>query len=248
MRSLSAALAALVAAAAPAPARAATMEVAPVVIDLGPAAPSAIITIRNRGTTTTRYQLSAMAWTEPTTGEPRLEPDRELSFFPPLFQLAPGEERKIRVGATVPPGPAERAWRLFVEELPQAVDSSPAGASVRIRTRFALPVFLAPALPRASAAVSLVRPGGDVAAVLENRGNVRVKPSQLSVSFLGGGGEILHAVDLPPVAVLSGAKQTAEVKAPAEVCAKVRSARLEAEIEGEKRRAELALPAGACAP
>lgn len=71
MRLLLAAL--LVAAAAPVPARAVTMEVAPVIIDLGRAAPSAVVTIRNGGTAPTRYQLSAASWTEARTGEPKLE-------------------------------------------------------------------------------------------------------------------------------------------------------------------------------
>lgn len=247
MRSLRAALV-VAAAAASTAARAATMEVAPVVIDLGRAAPSAVVTIRNRGTGPTRYQLSAMAWTEPKTGEPRLEASQELSFFPPLFQLAPGEERKIRVGATLPPGPTERAWRLFVEELPEPVDQSRAGASVRIRTRFALPVFLAPAQPRPSATVALARSGGSVAVTMRNTGNVRVKPARMSVGFLGGGKDTVHAVDLPPVAVLAGAEQRVEVSVPAEVCARVRSATVTAELEGEKRGADVALPDGACAP
>jgi fimbrial chaperone protein len=224
------------------------MEVAPVVIDLGRASPSAVLTIRNKGTSQARYQLSAASWSEPKVGAPRLEPSQELSFFPPVFQIAPGDERKIRIGATVPAGTTERAWRLFVEELPEAVESPRAGASVRIRTRFALPVFLAPALPRPSSTLALSRSGDGVAVVLRNTGNVRVKPLALSVAFLGANGERLREEEVPPVAVLADAEWTTEVKLPADVCAKVRKAVLAAEIEGEKRGADIGLPDGACGP
>jgi fimbrial chaperone protein len=247
VRTLVAALLAAVTA-APLAARGVTMEVAPVIIDLGRAAPSAIVTIRNSGTAPTRYQLSAASWTEARTGQPELEPSQELSIFPPLFQLGPGEERKVRVGAVVPPGATERAWRLFIEELPPPATTSPAGASIRIRTRFALAVFLAPALPRRSAALSLARAGGGVSLTLRNTGNVRIKPGALAVAFLGAARERLHAVELPPASVLAEAEQRVEVQAPAALCAKVRTAALTAEIEGEKRTEELALPDGACAP
>lgn len=247
MRPLLAALVAATAAAAPA-ARAATMEVAPVVIDLGPASPSVVLTIRNKAASPARYQLSAASWTEQRTGAPRLEPSQELAFFPPVFQIAPGEERKVRIGATVPPGATERAWRLFVEELPEAMEASPAGVSVQIRARFALPVFLAPALPRPAFTLALSRSGGGVAVVLRNTGNVRVKPVALSVAFLGASGERLRDEQVPPVAVLADAEWTVDVKAPADLCAKVRKAVVAAEIEGEKRGADIGLPDGACGP
>src|SRR5690242_12064844 len=123
------------------------MQVSPVWVEIGPAAPSAVITVRNGGSTPARYQLSAMSWTEPRAGAARLEPSSELSFFPPLFQLGAGEERKVRIGATVPPGATERAWRLFVEEIPAAVEAPPAAGQIRIRTRFGIPVFQAPLAP-----------------------------------------------------------------------------------------------------
>ena len=241
-------LAALLVAAAPVTARAVTMEVAPVIIDLGRAAPSAVVTIRNGGTAVTRYQLTAASWTEARTGEPKLEASQDLSIFPPLFQLGPGEERKIRVGALGQPGPTERAWRLFIEELPDALSASPTGASVRIRTRFALAVFLAPALPQRSATLSLARSERGATVTVKNTGNSRVKPGALAVVFLGAEQERLHVVELPAVSVLAGAEQVVELQVPADVCAKVRTATLSAEIEGEKRSEELALPAGACAP
>ena len=228
--------------------RAASMEIAPILVELGPKAPSAVVAVRNNGTTPTRYQVTAMAWTEPAAGQTKLVPSEELAAYPPLFTLAAGEERKIRVGATVPPGPDERAWRLFVEEMPSAVGAPLTGAQIQIRTRFAIPVFLAPVHPEPAGAVSLGVAGGTLQAVVRNAGNVHIRPSAIAVTLIGSKDEKLHQVEVAPALVLPLSERTSPVEVPRGICGRVRSAMLVADLPNEKLRASLALPDGACAP
>lgn len=232
---------------APSLAAAAGMEISPVLVEVGERAPSAIVTVRNGGTAPCRYQVTALAWSEPVQGQPRLEPSDELSAFPPLFQLGPGEERRVRVGATVPPGDSERAWRLFVEELPSAVEASGAGARIRIRTRFAIPVFQAPARAQRSASLSLVAGGRAVQAVVRNAGNVHVRP-ELTVALLGDDGEKLHEQKILPTLVLAAAERVSEVPIPRELCPRVRRATAVASLPDGTAHAAVALTGGACAP
>jgi fimbrial chaperone protein len=228
--------------------RAANLEISPVLVEIGPRAPSAVVTVRNGGTTPLRYQVSAMGWSEPAAGETKLTPSDELAAYPPLFALAPGEERKLRVGATVPPGTTERAWRLFVEELPSALDPAGQGAQIRIRTRFAIPVFQAPVRSDRVAAVALVLAGGRLRALVRSAGNVHVRPVSLALTLLGATGEKLHAAEVTPTVVLAMAERASDVEVPAGVCAQVRSATLVADLGNEQLRAALPLPGGACAP
>jgi fimbrial chaperone protein len=230
----------------PARATAVNLDISPVVLELGAKVPSAVVTVRNGGASPTRYQVYAHAWTEGPDG-PKLVPSQELSVFPPLFTLEAKAERKLRVGPTVPPGTVERAWRLFVEELPSATDRKP-GSRIEIRTRFALPVFQEPIRPQPAATVALAFAGGKLRAVVRNGGNVHLRPAVITVGLAGANGEKLQDVDVPPAFVLAGAERVSDVAVPAQLCGKIRSASIVAELPSEKLQGALALPGGACAP
>lgn len=244
-----AALAAALAAAAllvPAGSRGQNLEVSPVLVDLSAASPSAIVTVRNAGKGPMRYQVSGLRWSEDRDGRPTLTPAQDLSIFPPLFQLAPGASRKVRVGATVPPEALERSWRLMVEELPDAVASE--GHQVRIRTRFAIPVFLAPPAPEVRCDVALRVEGGRLKLVIANRGTTRAKPLTTRVELFAAEGGKLRDLDVAPWYVLAGGERAWDVDVPKELCATVRRARVVADVAGRKLEATLELPGGACAP
>jgi fimbrial chaperone protein len=99
-------------------ARAGDLEVNPVRVALSRGARSAVVAVRNAGTEATRLEVRIYAWEQSPSGEMKLTPTEEVVAFPPLLQLGPGERRNVRVGAKVEPGAAEKAYRLFVEEMP----------------------------------------------------------------------------------------------------------------------------------
>lgn len=224
-----------------------SMDVAPLVVELGKGAPSAVVTVRNAGAAPIRCQVSSMDWSESAAGEVQLTPSQELSAFPPLFQLKPGEERKIRVGATVPPAQVERTWRLFIEEVPSAVDTPQDKSTVRFRTRLAIPVFLRPANPAPRATLTLERAAGKLRLLVQNDGNLHFRPDLITLTMTGADGKPLFESEISTWTVLAGMRRSAEVPLPRERCEAVRSASVVAVTREGPVQATLALPEGVCA-
>ena len=99
-------------------AHAASFDVNPIVIELSAKTGTATIAVKNRSTEPARFHLTASAWSQREDGEMSLLPTKELVFFPAILTLQPQESRQIRVGAKVKPGATERAYRIFIQELP----------------------------------------------------------------------------------------------------------------------------------
>ncbi len=126
--------------AAPLAARAGSFTVAPTRILISAEKRAASLSVENRGAEPVLLQVETYAW-RARGGREVLEPDRDLLAVPPLLRLAPGERRVVRVGLRGPfPARGERAWRLFLTEIPEAGGGAPRGG-VRFALRIGLPVF-----------------------------------------------------------------------------------------------------------
>jgi fimbrial chaperone protein len=238
-----AALAALVAV----PARAAEVQLNPVVVSLSPAARSAMVSIRNQGREAVRFELQARAWGQDPAGEMLLEPTADLAVYPPVLALGPGEERNIRIGAATQFGPLEKTYRVFVQEM--APPEKPEGAArVQVLSRIGLPVFLAPARPVERAVlVDLAAKGGKASFVLRNEGTVHVRPTAVKLVGRGKDGKPAFERDLSAWYVLAGGTRAYEVEIPADACATLREIEVSVELAREPLRARLETT-GACAP
>src|SRR3954469_13224162 len=102
------------------PAGAASFSVDPTLITLSPRASSTLLVVRNESPQPVRLQVSAVAWSQGLEGDMQVQPTEDLVFFPSLFTLEPGQDRKVRVGTTANFGAAEKSYRLFLEQLPPA--------------------------------------------------------------------------------------------------------------------------------
>jgi fimbrial chaperone protein len=245
MRPLRRAARALLAAAllTPAAGRGGDLDVSPVNVELSAKARTALISLRNGGGAPARYQLRAYAWGQRPDGAMDLSPTRELAVFPPLLELAAGEERNVRIGTDAAPAAAERTWRVFIEELPRAETAEDA-ARVKVLTRIGVPVFLAPAAPVARGElVFLGRDGARVRLAIRNTGTVRLRPTAVTLALLGADGAPVFEKALDPWYVLAGGERVYEVEVPAEACARAATALASAALE---RGAIEARAAGAC--
>lgn len=245
-RTLVAAGIAVAALLAPAGSRGQNLEISPVVVELSTGSPSAVVSVKNIGATPMRYQIKPYAWSEARDGKSNLVPTEELAVFPTLFQLAPGATRKVRVGATVAAGSTERAWRIMIEELPDAV-SGP-GHKIVLQTRFSVPVFLAPLRPEPALKLSLGLEGSGLTVVAANGGNVRQRPASIAVRLLDANGAQLKELEVAPWYVLPGSERAFDARAPKELCGRVSKAVLVAEVGGRKVEASQDFPSGACGP
>jgi fimbrial chaperone protein len=167
----------LLAALAPVAAAAGEYSVSPMRIFLDREAASSVVTIINSGTDRTTFQVAAMEWTQDADGRDRYAQTTDVIFFPKILTLQPGESRVVRVGVQAFPAKTERTFRLFIEPLPApAQEPLPPGAHISVNLRFALPVFVKPAVRAAAGEIDVaaVRKGV-LALTLRNTGNEHLR-------------------------------------------------------------------------
>lgn len=146
LRSLLAALLALVAAAPPAQAASPLMiwPVDPVIT--GPQRAVALW-LENRGGDTVSMQVRVFRWSQ-VEGEDRFEPQAQVVASPPISQIPPGQRQMVRLIATAStPAQQEQAFRVLVDELPAPAPSAGAAApdpaaAVQLQIRYAIPLFV----------------------------------------------------------------------------------------------------------
>jgi fimbrial chaperone protein len=233
-------------------ARASAFNVKPTQLYLSPKATSTLLNVKNESGETLRFQLSVFVWNQSEKGEMQLTPTQDIVFFPSLLTLAPGEERKIRVGAVVPGGPQEKTYRIFVEELPPATRAKEAGRTgpaVKVLTRMGIPIFIQPANPSAGGRIEpRTLRSEKLAFEVRNTGNVHFQIRNARVKGFGPGKENLFERTVPGWYVLAGGSRVFEVQAPKNVCAKTKTLAFEVETEQATLQSQLDTRTGICGP
>lgn len=227
-------------------AHAGTFTIDPIQLTLGRERPSALLTLSNPTDTPVRLELRAFRWTQTPDDPLRLDPTTELLVFPRLLTLRPGESRLVRVGTLRPPGPAEQAYRLFIEELPPPPEATP--GEIRVLLRVGLPVFVVPPAG-GRAALTLTpapAPPGRIAFELHNPGPVHLAPHSLRIEGLGPGAEPLWTHTVAGWYLLAGARQRYELTPDPAVCPHLQTVLVT--VEPAPAPARYALPPPACRP
>jgi fimbrial chaperone protein len=218
-------------------AQAGNFQVLPVQVDLGPHAQTETLTVRNHGAESTRFQVSVYAWNQGAAGEMELAPTSDVVFFPSMFELGPGEERKIRVGLAVPAGPVEKTYRVFVEELPPLQLQSTPG-TVRVLTRMGMPIFVEPTMtPSAVAASPRIEnfrlDKGHLSFDLKNAGSQHVKARGVRLVGRDATGRIRHDEKQPAWYLLAGGLRHYDISLPASDCRAITLLEATLEADGE---------------
>lgn len=186
-------------------AQATGVRIAPVVVELPSARQPGVIQLTNESDVAKTYQGEALRWTQ-AEGKDAYEPTDELVVVPPIAQVAPGATQVFRVMLREPvPAPAERTYRLVLEDITPAASD---GSAIAFRYAHNLPVLVAPAAKAAPAIrwSDCTADGAREACVrLENAGNRRVKLQKIAVQGKGW----QQAVDLGAgFNLLAGASRT----------------------------------------
>ncbi|MGZ6141841.1 MAG: fimbrial biogenesis chaperone [Myxococcales bacterium] len=226
---------------------AAGLNVSPVQVRLTPEESKALVTLRNDGQAETRFQVTAMAWDEDAARGMVLAATQEVVFFPALFALKAGESRNVRVGVTVPFGPVERTYRIFIEELPPPEKPS-STSSVRVLTRVGIPVFVAPVKTLHEVKLSeLSLSGGRASVDVRNAGNEHFRVDTVRVEGHAQGGAKVFERQASGWYVLAGGHKRYELELPREECARVRRLVVSVKTDREEiYQQALDAPAGAC--
>ncbi len=225
---------------------AASFSVNPTQVFLSATTKSALVTLKNESDQPVRFQLTLMSWSQAPDGQMQLAATEDIIFFPALLTLNAREERKVRVGATVPPGAVEKTYRLFVEELPP-LEKKEMPNSVTMLTKMGVPIFLQPARITAQAALrDLAVAGGRLSFRLLNTGTVHFAPEAVWVRGLDEAGATLFDQKADVWYVLAGGLRAFDVEVPVARCALVRSLVVEARLPGTMLKETLQAPGGAC--
>ena len=171
-------------------------EVAPTSVALSASNRAAMLDVSNHGSEAMRFQVTVATWTQDRGGVPTYTVTTDVEAFPTLFEVAPGATKHVRVGTRLAAGATERAYRVFVEELPHA---RPAGAGVQVVTRMAIPIFIAPVRQTEVISVSI----DNNAVVVSNTGTLHVRPTTIRIG----------TVEVPGWYVLPGDRRRFQIAA-----------------------------------
>ncbi|MGB6326698.1 MAG: fimbria/pilus periplasmic chaperone [Methylocella sp.] len=165
-------------------ASAASLQAAPVLLEVVAPAAAATVTLRNNGAKPIATQVRVFRWIQ-EAGVERLEPTEDVVASPPAVELQPGEDYVARVvRVTKKPVEGEEAYRLFVDELPEA----PQGRhTVNLVVRHSIPLFFdAPASSAPEAAWRVTQNGRAVSLSAVNGGDRRLRLASVRIGGAAG--------------------------------------------------------------
>jgi fimbrial chaperone protein len=204
--------------------------------------------VRNVSDSQVRLDLSVSAWDQTADGQMRLAPAPEFVVFPPLLEIAPHGERKIRLSTTAKFGAREQSYRLFVQEL--ATPEKPAEKpTIRFLTRIGIPVFLSPEKSEFRAEFSAVAiSAGHLKFLLKNTGTTRLSPGEIKIEGRLADDRPAFTDKVDSWYVLAGGERAFDFTIPASECSRVSRIVIEAPLGDGKVTARVETPGGACGP
>lgn len=199
------------------PAAAGQFGVSPIRIDMNRGARSGAITVTNDAQAEPlRAQLRLFEWTQDASGKDDYQLNEELLYFPRLMTLEQGEQKLVRVGLKMQTFEREKAYRLFIEELP--APPAAGGARVAIAVRFGVPVFVKPAVEDMRGSIEkLAIEKGVLRVGVRNEGNVHFTIKAITATS----GEALSK-EVSGWYLLAGAAREHTIELPPQVCAKLK--------------------------
>jgi len=123
---------------------AASLQISPVIVDLGARDQAATVLLNNTSPTESMFgQVRVFKWDQ-GKGEDVLVPTEEMVASPPLIRIAPASSQLIRLVRTKAEAlPDEGAYRVLIDEI--ATPGQTPQEGVTLRLRYSVPVFVNPA-------------------------------------------------------------------------------------------------------
>ena len=161
--------------------QAASLQVAPVLVEVPAPGAAATLKLRNEGTKPLDAQIRIFQWTQ-VDGADVLTPTTDVVASPPIASLQPNTDYTVRIVRTKKePAATEEAYRLVVDELPGPAARQ--AASVNIALRYSIPVFFTVsggAPPKLS--WELQQRGNKPVIVASNAGDRRIRLAKLKIT------------------------------------------------------------------
>jgi fimbrial chaperone protein len=165
--------------------QAASLQVAPVLVEVPAPGATATMKLRNEGTKPLDAQIRIFQWTQ-VDGADVLTPTNDVVASPPVASLRPGTDYTVRIVRTKKePATKEEAYRLLVDELPEAAGGQ--AASVSIALRYSIPVFFTVTGAPPKLSWELEQRANKPVIVASNAGDRRIRLAKLKITDGKGG-------------------------------------------------------------
>jgi fimbrial chaperone protein len=165
--------------------QAASLQVAPVLVEVPAPGATATMKLRNEGTKPLDAQIRIFQWTQ-VDGADVLTPTNDVVASPPVASLRPNTDYTVRIVRTnKEPAAKEEAYRLLVDELPEAAGGQ--AASVNIALRYSIPVFFTVAGAPPKLSWELQQRANKPVIVASNAGDRRIRLAKLKITDSKGG-------------------------------------------------------------
>ncbi len=224
--------------------------VSPIRLDLDRATRNASITVNNDDDKPLGFQVRPMEWIQDAEGKDQYLETRDLIVFPQQFQVPPGKNRIFRVGYRNPAIRTEKAYRVFIEDLPGPASTNPdESSSVVISVQFGVPVFLRPVTIEQRGQLQRFEiVSNKLVGELQNTGTVHIRPTSVKVQGLDERGASVFEQVFDGWYILTGAARRFSAPLPAGACERTRKLMVEAVGEKLALKSEFAQKAGGCVP
>jgi fimbrial chaperone protein len=195
----------------------ASWRVAPVKIVFDASSRSDVVTITNAGDTPLSFKVSVHKWLQDEDGQDKYQPTSDVVFFPKQLIVAPKSERVIRAGIKVPAVTSEKAFRLFIKNIPDQKQSNP--NTVAISVRFGIPVFVKPIEEKITGTIADTNmANGKVSVRIKNLGNSHFRINSIIFNGQPDTGDLLFSQEITGGYLLQGSSRVFSTVIPHELC------------------------------
>ncbi len=191
-------------------------------------------------------EVTAAAWSQKPNGEIILTPTDDLICFPGMLSIPAEGEGRIRVGMTVPPGAAEKTYRLNLEELP-GVPRAEAVNEIRVLTTQSIPIFLRPGATTAGGRIDVSAfAGGVLSFTVSNTGTRHFIARTIRVTGFDPDERQLFSRSMNGWYILAGGVRDYEFTTEKSECTGTRRLLIEVETSDRALKEDFNLPPGGC--
>ncbi len=186
------------------------------------------LVVKNIGEEPLTVQIKAYQWTQNPEGQDVYLETRDLIVFPKLTTIHKDEEKIIRVGTNLPAGPAEKTYRLFVEEIPSKEKKEEKGSNLHMYMKVGVPLFISPVRKEDKGAIEGVKVQKGKAEIrVRNQGNQHFIVHAVQVKGENLQGQEIFSKEINGWYVLNGLARSYELEIPKEVCPQISRMRIE---------------------
>jgi len=177
------------------------------------------LVLTNAEPQTVNFEVNVKRWRQDADGRWQLAPTDALVVHPLILSVPAGAQARLRIGTLSPSVASEEAYRIELQQLPDAALSG--AVQVQLLTRLSVPVFVQPpaAKPQPLLAVSTVNATA-AQLVVRNGGSGYLAPQDAKLRVIDAQGRTVHEDRLAIAYVLPGAQLRVTAKLPAGICAR----------------------------